>query len=184
MDRRAIIREDLDRNVRLGKLTVLLFRLRQFAHSPDRGLGLRLAAPFIELAALIWVDLLMGASLPPTAEVGPGLRLPHGGRGVMIHQTAKVGRHVTMFQRSGLGLMEPLDADNDMIEETDGPVVEDYVYIGHGAAVFGNVTIGERTRVGAYAVILRDVPPNSTVLPTPARIVKRPDAEAEAGDGA
>ncbi|MFN8036719.1 MAG: hypothetical protein U0V73_12365 [Acidimicrobiia bacterium] len=183
MDRRAIIREDLGRNVRLGKLTVLLFRLRQFARSPDRGLLLAILSPLVEVAAFLWIDLLMGASLPPSVECGPGLRLQHGGRGVTLHETARLGRNVTLFQRAGMGLIEPLDDDNESVQETRAPVLEDYVYVGHGAAIFGPITVGERTRIGAGAVVLRDVPAGSTVLPTPARVVTRvaPDAEADSG---
>jgi len=183
MDRRAILREDLDRNVRAGQLTVLLFRLRQFASRPDRGPVLLLLSPLIYVCAYIWIDLLMGASLPPSVECGPGLRLPHGGRGVMMHRTARIGRNVTMFQRSGLGLIEPLDDGNASVVETLGPTVEDNVYIGHAAAVFGPVTIGARSRIGAGAVVLRDVPPDSTVLPTPSRVITRPDSTAERDAG-
>ncbi len=104
--------------------------------------------------------LLIGAELPPGVEAGPGLRMPHAGRGVILHPTARLGEDVTLYHRVTLGNSGPADR---------APVLGDRVYIGTGATIIGEVTIGDDAAVGAGAVVTRDVTAGTTVAGVPAR---------------
>lgn len=92
----------------------------------------------------------------------------------MIHPFARIGRNATIFEWVSIGAIEELDdLGNASYEFLHLPVIGDDVYIGYGAAIFGPVHIGDRSRIGIGAVVLRDVPPDSTVLPTPSRVITR-----------
>ncbi|MFN8037002.1 MAG: serine acetyltransferase [Acidimicrobiia bacterium] len=176
MDWRAALHDDVVRNGSIGRVTVVLFRLNQLTRlsqlrrGPKRYLALLLLMPLIRVCKYVWVDLLMGAELPRELDCGPGLRLPHGGRGVIVHRSTRLGRDVTLFQGVNLGISEAFDADGVAIPDLgDGPVLGDGVYVGRGASVFGPVKIGARSRIGAMAVVLDDVEADTTVVGIPAR---------------
>jgi serine O-acetyltransferase len=186
MDWRKTLREDLDRmgpGEHMSVITLTLFRLSQGLADPAFGPLRHVLRYPVLLARFLWIDLLMAAQLHPRTEVGPGLRLPHGGRGVCIHPYARVGRNATIFQAVGIGAIEEIDdrgrAKAILLEV---PTIGDDVYIGHGANIFGPVTIGDRARIGIGAVVFRDVPADASVLPAPARIMVRkasPDGERD-----
>ena len=106
-----------------------------------------------------------GIEIHPGATIGKGLFIDHG-HGVVIGETAIVGDNVTLFQGVTLG---------GTGKETGKrhPTVEDNVMISAGAKVLGSFTIGENSKIGAGSVVLNAVPPNSTVVGVPGRIVKR-----------
>ncbi|HEX2737978.1 MAG TPA: serine acetyltransferase, partial [Acidimicrobiia bacterium] len=96
--------------------------------------------------------------------------LPHGGRGVVLHPTVRLGRDVTLFHRTTLGIREALDDGNiTLAGDACGPVLGDGVYVGTGAAILGPIEIGERSKIGAGAVVLENVKPGTTVVGIPAR---------------
>jgi serine acetyltransferase len=187
MDWRAVLREDLARlapGEHMSKVTLTLFRLSQGLADPGFGPLRHLLGPLVFLAKFVWVELLMGATLQRQTQIGPGLRLPHGGRGVMIHPYARIGRNATIFEWVSVGAIEELDdRGNASYEFLQLPVIGDDVYIGYRAAIFGPVHVGDRSRIGIGAVVLKDVPPGSTVMPTPSRVITRPDATAERDAG-
>lgn len=154
---RTVLRADLAGNEDpLSKLTVLTFRLGQYA--------VRGRHPFLRAAWRVWnfwyLSLLIGAELPPTIECGPGLTLRHGGRGVIVNGTAKIGSGVTIYHRVTIGQRGP-----------GVPVIGDRVYIGTGASILGALTIGNGARIGAGAVVIRDVPPGQTAVGVPAALL-------------
>jgi serine O-acetyltransferase len=107
-----------------------------------------------------------GIDIHPGAAIGKGLFIDHG-MGVVIGETAIVGDYVTIYHGVTLG---------GTGKETSGrrhPAVEDNAIIGAGAKVLGAITVGMNSKVGANAVVLQDVPSNSTVVGIPARMVKR-----------
>lgn len=183
MDWLTALRADLARLVPgeyLSIITLTLFRLNQGVSEPQFGPLRFLLGPFVRAAKFFWVEFMMSAQLPRTAEIGPGLRLPHGGRGVMIHPYARIGRDATIFEWASIGAIEQLDErGNASYEFLALPVIGDGVYIGCGAGIFGPVHVGDRSRIGVGAVVVRDVPPDATVLPPPVRVITRP---AAAGD--
>lgn len=106
-----------------------------------------------------------GIEIHPGAEIGENLFIDHG-MGVVIGETAKVGNNVTMFHGVTLG---GIGGDANAKRH---PTVEDNVIIGAGAKILGPITIGRGAKIGANAVVLKDVPPYSTVVGIPGKVVK------------
>jgi len=107
--------------------------------------------------------LLTGIEIHPGAQVGRRFFIDHGA-GVVIGETAIVGNDVTLYQGVTLG-------GTGHEHGKRHPTLRDGVFVGSNAQVLGNICIGENSRVGAGSVVLRDVPPNSTVVGVPAHIV-------------
>ena len=106
-----------------------------------------------------------GVDIHPGALIGQRLFIDHA-MGVVIGETAIVGSDVTMYQGVTLG-------GTGKGHGKRHPTVCDGVFIGNNANLLGDITIGEHSRVGAGSVVLSDVPPDSTVVGVPARIVYR-----------
>ena len=108
-----------------------------------------------------------GIEIHPGATIGRGFFIDHG-HGVVIGETAIVGDNVTLYQGVTLG---------GTGKETGKrhPTIGDNVMISAGAKILGSFTIGENSKIGAGSVVLSEVPPNSTVVGVPGRVVKRGD---------
>lgn len=106
-----------------------------------------------------------GIEIHPGATIGKGLFIDHGS-GVIIGETAIIGDNVTLYQGVTLG---------GTGKETGKrhPTLEDNVMVSAGAKIIGSFTIGENSKIGAGSVVLKPVPPNSTVVGVPGRVVKR-----------
>ena len=105
---------------------------------------------------------LTGIEIHPAARLGRGLFIDHG-MGVVIGETAEVGRNVTLLQGVTLG-------GTSLKREKRHPTLGDNVVVGAGAKVLGAFTIGENSRIGAGSVVVREVPPNSVVVGVPGRV--------------
>jgi serine O-acetyltransferase len=119
----------------------------------------RLLARFLSQLA----RLLTGIEIHPGATLGRRVFIDHGA-GVVIGETAVVGDDVTLYQGVTLG-------GTGHERGKRHPTLRDGVFAGSNAQILGNICIGENSRVGAGSVVLRDVPPNSTVVGVPAHIV-------------
>ena len=122
--------------------------------------------------------LVTGVDIHPAAAIGPGLFIDHA-TGVVIGETAQVGEDVTIYQGVTLG--------GTSLERTKRhPTVGDRVVIGAGAKLLGAITIGEGSRIGANAVVVRSVPPDSVVVGVPGQVISRsrrdPDRVEELDD--
>ena len=107
---------------------------------------------------------LTGIEIHPGAQIGRRVFIDHG-MGIVIGETTIVGDDVLLYQGVILG--------GTTTQKTKRhPTVEKGVVIGSGAKVMGNITIGEYSKVGTGAVVLKDVPPESTCVGVPGRIVK------------
>ncbi len=117
-----------------------------------------------------------GVEIHPGATIGPGFFIDHG-MGVVIGETAEVGTDVTLYHGVTLG-------GTSLNKKKRHPTIGDRVVIGAGAKVLGAITIGEDSRVGANAVVVKSVPANSVVVGVPGQIVKRshPHHAADAPD--
>ncbi len=104
-----------------------------------------------------------GIEIHPGAVLGRRVFIDHG-MGVVIGETAFVGDDVTLYQGVTLG-------GTGKEKGKRHPTLRAGVFVGNNANVLGNITIGENSRVGAGSVVLRDVPPNSTVVGVPAHII-------------
>jgi len=120
---------------------------------------LRLIARFLSQVA----RLLTGIEIHPGATIGRRVFIDHGA-GVVIGETAIVGNDVTLYQGVTLG-------GTGHERGKRHPTLLDGVFVGSNAQILGNICIGQNSRVGAGSVVLRDVPPNSTVVGVPAHIV-------------
>ncbi|MDF2511057.1 MAG: serine O-acetyltransferase [Herbinix sp.] len=108
-----------------------------------------------------------GIEIHPGATIGRGLFIDHG-HGVVIGETAIVGDNVTLYQGVTLGGTGKESGKRH-------PTVGNNVMISAGAKVLGSFTIGENSKIGAGSVVLQEVPPNSTVVGVPGRVVKQND---------
>lgn len=106
-----------------------------------------------------------GIEIHPGATIGRGLFIDHG-HGVVIGETAIVGDNVTLYQGVTLG-------GTGKEQGKRHPTVGNNVMISAGAKILGSFTIGENSKIGAGSVVLTEVPPNSTVVGVPGRVVKR-----------
>jgi serine O-acetyltransferase len=105
-----------------------------------------------------------GIEIHPAAVVGDGLFIDHG-MGVVVGETAEIGENVTLYQGVTLG-------GTGFAAGKRHPTVQDNVTIGSGAKLLGPITIGHGAKIGANAVVVHDVPANSTVVGNPGHPVR------------
>ena len=117
---------------------------------------------------------LTGIEIHPAARSATALFIDHG-MGVVIGETAEVGENVTIYQGVTLG-------GTGFATGKRHPTVEDNVTIGSGAKLLGPITIGHGAKIGANAVVIHDVPPNSTVVGNPGHPVRVEGRKPEGPD--
>ena len=108
---------------------------------------------------------LTGIEIHPGATIGSGFFIDHG-MGVVVGETAEIGNDVTLYHGVTLG-------GTNIEKGKRHPTIGDRVVIGAGAKVLGAITIGDDSRIGANAVVVKSVPANSVVVGVPGQIVKR-----------
>lgn len=106
-----------------------------------------------------------GIEIHPGAQIGKGFFIDHG-HGVIIGETTIIGDNVTLYQGVTLG-------GTGKEKGKRHPTIEDNVMISAGAKILGSFTVGANSKIGAGSVVLDEVPPNSTVVGVPGRVVKR-----------
>ncbi len=107
---------------------------------------------------------LTGVEIHPGAKIGKGVFIDHG-TGVVIGETAEVGDNVIIYQGVTLG-------GTGKDKGKRHPTIGDGVMISSGAKVLGPFTVGKSAKIGAGSIVLREVPPNATVVGVPGRIVR------------
>ncbi|NJL81227.1 MAG: serine O-acetyltransferase [Richelia sp. RM2_1_2] len=160
-----------------GLQALLMHRIARWMHN--------VGIPFLPRLTSHLARFLTGVEIHPGASIGKGVFIDHG-MGVVIGETAIIGDYALIYQGVTLG---------GTGKETGKrhPTLGEYVVVGAGAKVLGNLQIGNNVRIGAGSVVLRDVPADCTVVGVPGRIVYRsgvkvdplehgrlPDAEAQA----
>jgi len=108
---------------------------------------------------------LTGIEIHPAAKIGRRVFIDHG-MGVVIGETAVIGDDVTLYHGVTLG-------GTSLDKKKRQPTVGDRVTIGAGAKILGDITVGSDSRIGANAVVVKDVPPNSVVVGIPGQAVHR-----------
>ncbi len=106
-----------------------------------------------------------GIEIHPGAQIGNGFFIDHG-NGVIIGETTIIGDNVTLYQGVTLG-------GTGKEQGKRHPTIGNNVMISAGAKVLGSFTVGDNSKIGAGSVVLEEVPPNSTVVGVPGRVVKR-----------
>ena len=112
-------------------------------------------------------QFITNIDIHPGATIGENVFIDHG-IGVVIGETTIIGNNVTIYQGVTLGGVSLNPGKRH-------PTIEDDVTIGAGAKILGNITIGKGSKIGANSVVVKDVPPYSTVVGIPGKVIKRKD---------
>jgi serine O-acetyltransferase len=113
---------------------------------------------------------LTGIEIHPGAKIGKNLFIDHG-MGVVIGETSEIGNNVTIYHMATLGGISPSINSNDQRQVKRHPTLNDCVVVGSGAQILGPVMIGANAKVGANAVVTKDVPENAVMVGIPAKNV-------------
>jgi serine O-acetyltransferase len=111
------------------------------------------------------IDITTSIEISPTANIGPGLFIPHTGY-IVIGPDVTIGKHCTLTQGITIG-----HRGGGNIQSYQSPVIGDRVYVGPGAAIVGPITIGDDALVGVGAVVTRSVPSRGVVAGNPAQVL-------------
>lgn len=125
----------------------------------------RVKVPFLPRIISQFGRAITGVEIHPGATIGKSFFIDHG-MGVVIGETSIVGDNVTLFQGVTLG-------GTGKQRGKRHPNIGNNVVVGTGAKVLGNITVGDNSYIGANAVVIKDVPQNSTVVGVPGRITKQ-----------
>jgi len=135
---------------------ILAYRVAHWLHRMDM--------PFIARAISQFARFMTGVEIHPGAKIGSSFFIDHG-MGVVIGETSEIGVHVTLFQGVTLG-------GTGKERGKRHPTIGDHVVVGAGAKVLGAIKVGDHVKIGANAVVLDPVPPHSTVVGVPGRVVR------------
>lgn len=125
---------------------------------PPRGLWKLAARTLSQISRF-----LTGIEIHPGATIGRRFFIDHG-NGIVIGETAEIGDDVVMYHQVTLG-------GTSLAKVKRHPTIGNHVLIGMGAKVIGAITVGDNCRIGANAVVNKDIPPNCTIVGVPGRIV-------------
>jgi len=113
---------------------------------------------------------LTGIEIHPGAKIGKNLFIDHG-MGVVIGETSEIGNNVTIYHMATLGGIAPSINSNEQRQVKRHPTLNDCVVVGSGAQILGPVTVGSYAKIGANAVITKDVPEHAVMVGIPAKNV-------------
>ena len=119
---------------------------------------------------------LTGIEIHPGAKIGKNLFIDHG-MGVVIGETSDIGDNVTIYHMATLGGIAPSINSNDQRNIKRHPTIGDEAVIGSGAQVLGPITVGRCAKIGANAVVTKDVPEKAVMVGIPAKNVGLADSE-------
>lgn len=141
-----------------GVHALMFYRLAHFFAK----IKLRLLARIISQIARFFT----GIEIHPNAKISSGIFIDHG-TGVVIGETATVEEGVIIYHGVTLG------ASGKPCGKKRHPTIKKGAIIGSGAKILGNITVGERAKIGANSVVLSDIPPYSTAVGAPAKIINK-----------
>ena len=119
---------------------------------------------------------LTGIEIHPKAKIGKNLFIDHG-MGVVIGETSEIGDNVTIYHMVTLGGISPsIDSDSQR-EIKRHPTLKDNVVVGSGAQILGPILIGENSKIGANAVVTKNVPENAIMIGIPAKNINTSSEE-------
>ena len=113
---------------------------------------------------------LTGIEIHPKAKIGKNLFIDHG-MGVVIGETSEIGNNVTIYHSVTLGGISPSINSDEQRDIKRHPTLLDNVVVGSGAQVLGPIVVGKNAKVGANAVVTKDVPENAVMVGIPAKNV-------------
>ncbi len=113
---------------------------------------------------------MTGIEIHPKAQIGKNLFIDHG-MGVVIGETSEIGDNVTIYHMATLGGISPSINSNNQRNIKRHPTIEDNVVVGSGAQVLGPIVVGKNSKIGANAVVTKNVPENAVMVGIPAKNV-------------
>jgi serine O-acetyltransferase len=140
-----------------GLHAMVAYRIAHFLYNMHMFFLARYISQFVRWAT--------GIEIHPGAKIGKRFFIDHG-MGVVIGETAIIGDDVLIYQGVTLG-------GTGLEKGKRHPTIGSNIVIGAGAKVLGNITVGDNSYIGSNAVVIKDVPPNSTVVGVPGRITKQ-----------
>ena len=121
---------------------------------------------------------LTGIEIHPKAKIGKNFFIDHG-MGVVIGETSEIGDNVTIYHMVTLGGISPSINSDNQRQVKRHPTLKDNVVIGSGAQVLGPITVGENAKIGANAVVTKDVPANAVMVGIPAKNVNKDGSKTD-----
>ena len=121
---------------------------------------------------------LTGIEIHPKAKIGKNLFIDHG-MGVVIGETSEIGDNVTIYHMVTLGGISPSIDSNEQRNVKRHPTLKNNVVVGSGAQVLGPVTVGENAKIGANAVVIKNVPENAIMVGIPAKNLNKDKSKTD-----
>ena len=153
-----------------GVKAVILHRITNFFSAAKFHLIARIISQFSRF--------LTGIEIHPAAKIGKKFFIDHG-MGVVIGETSEIGDNVTIYHMVTLGGISPSINSDNQRQVKRHPTLKDNVVIGSGAQVLGPITVGENAKVGANAVVTKDVPANAVMVGIPAKNVNKEGSKTD-----
>ena len=119
---------------------------------------------------------LTGIEIHPNAKIGKNLFIDHG-MGVVIGETSDIGDNVTIYHMATLGGIAPSINSDDQRNIKRHPTLKENVVVGSGAQILGPVVVGKNAKIGANAVVTKDVPENAVMIGIPAKNINISDEQ-------
>src|SRR5579884_2254572 len=148
-----------------GTWAVLGYRFRRWAYTSRFPWPVRKLLNMAGTLVNVWVQMTSNIELPVTAEIGPGLYIPHTGY-IVVASGARIGRHGTLTQGVTIG-----HGGGGRKSAAGYPVLGDRVYVGPGASVIGPIEVGNDALIGVGAVVIESVPAGGVAVGNPARLI-------------
>ena len=119
-----------------------------------------------------------GIEIHPKAEIGKNFFIDHG-MGVVIGETSEIGDNVTIYHATTLGGISPSIKSEEQIDVKRHPTLKNNVVVGSGAQVLGPIIVGENAKIGANAVVTKDVPTNAIMVGIPAKNINEDGSKTD-----
>lgn len=151
----------------LSILVILTYRYGNWIYYNVKLFGIRQLLLLTYKMLYLVIRIFTSSEIPATCKIGQGFRLEHGGNGIIIHGESIIGDNARIFHQVTLGI-------NTFDKENYGaPIIGNNAYIGAGVKIIGHVKVGDNVRIGANAVVTKDIPSSSTAVGIPARILQQ-----------
>ncbi len=119
-----------------------------------------------------------GIEIHPKAEIGKNFFIDHG-MGVVIGETSEIGDNVTIYHATTLGGISPSIKSDEQRDVKRHPTLKNNVVVGSGAQVLGPIVVGENAKIGANAVVTKDVPTNAIMVGIPAKNINEDGSKTD-----
>ena len=119
-----------------------------------------------------------GIEIHPKAEIGKNFFIDHG-MGVVIGETSEIGDNVTIYHATTLGGISPSIKSEEQRDVKRHPTLKNNVVVGSGAQVLGPIIVGENAKIGANAVVTKDVPANAVMVGIPAKNINEDGSKTD-----